>query len=175
MGEVWTADKTENGRWIFSWDGDSPDTFDIWLEGELLDTVEGGYYEFPLPGYETTPPPIEVVSDDSYTEAENEIYPPYATLQWREVSGASGYKVKRYVSGSWTNQVTIRETDLGWYVYKTVVVEDQTQEQFRVYAINENDDEGTPVTFTFTLTRNPSEPDVEYDINSIGDLVVTEA
>jgi len=173
--ETWTATKTEAAHWLFEWDGGSAETFYIWLNGVLLDTVVGGEYDSAEPGYDNVPPPLEIIDDGSYSEAENDLYPPFATLQWKAVDEADAYLIERYSAGSWTTVGTISETRAGYYWYRTAVLEDQTQEQFRISTTDSKGNSGTPITFTFELTRNPSPPDVEYEIDSIGDLVVTEA
>ncbi|NIS12340.1 MAG: hypothetical protein GWN97_10605, partial [Thermoplasmata archaeon] len=88
MAEDWTASKQETGLWLFEWGGESGESFEVWLDGELLDTVTGGEYECTEDGYDDAPPPLEIIADESGAEAENELYPPYAILQWRGVDGA---------------------------------------------------------------------------------------
>jgi len=169
--ETWTATKTEAAHWLFEWDGGSATTYYIWLRGILIDTVVGGEYDSAEPGYEDSPPPLEIVETE---DAENELYPPFATLQWKAVVGANAYLVERYVSGAWTTVDVLSEIGVGYYWYRTEVLEDQTQEQFRVSTTDPKGNTGTPITFTFSITRNPTPPDIEYEIDSIGDLVVTE-
>jgi hypothetical protein len=173
--EDWTATKQATGTWLFTWDGASNESFDIWLDGELLDTVTGGEYECAESGYDAQPPHLEIVDDDSATYAENDLYPPYAILQWRMVTGADGYLVEEYLGGNWIRRKEVSESGAGYYWYKTRVLEDDTTYQFRVVAVDLNDNPGTPVSFDILLARNPSPPDVTYDIDGSNNLVVEAA
>jgi len=175
MVEDWTAIRSENGHWLFTWDGGSAESFNIWLNGKLLDTVEGGEYDCTEPNYADTPPPIEIVIDDSDTVADNDIFPPYAIIQWREVTGASSYLIEQYVSGSWVYRKTIQDSRAGYHWYKTALLTDQENYQYRVSALDIKGNPGTAVSFSFSITRNPAPPDVEYEIDGTGDLVVSEA
>lgn len=175
MVEDWTAIRSDRGIWSFAWDGDSAGTFYIWLNGKLLDTVEGLSYDCSEPYHDDEPPPLEIVDDGSGTIADNDLYSPYAILQWRKVTGASSYLVEQYISGAWTFKKTIQDVDSGYYWYKTALLTDQESNQFRVSALDITGNSGTAVNFTFLITRNPAPPDVEYTINSAGDLVVSEA
>ncbi len=173
--EDWTAVRIDNGVWRFTWDGDSAGTYYVWLHGKLLATVIGNEYDSSEPNYEDTPPPLEIVDDESATVADNDLYSPYAILQWREVVGAKFYLVEQFVSGAWAFKTSIQDLDRGYYWYRTSLLTDQTAYQFRVSALNQQGDGGTPIPFTFVPTRNPAPPDVLYNIDSTGDLVVTEA
>lgn len=168
---AWTAVKTEYGTWVFTWEGGAG-PYEIWLEGRLLDTVTALEYEYEYEGYDDAPPPLEIVCE---TDPENELYPPHAILQWREVDGASFYIVEKYVTDKWVAKHTAKHTDVGYHTYKTPALEDQTQTKYRVTALNAKGHTGTPVSFTFQIIRNPAPPDVEYEIDESNDLVVSAA
>jgi len=172
--EVWTATKQESGRWLFEWDANSGDAFDIYLDGELVDTVVGESYEAELDGYDTSPPPLEIVADESGVYAESLLYPPYIILQWRGVDGAKAYAVEEYVSGSWIFRKTIMDSDAGYYTYQTEVLEDAVSTSFRVSALDDQGNAGTPVTFSFYVVRNPPPPDVDFSVES-GGITVDES
>jgi len=171
--ENWTATKKANGFWLFEWDGDSGDSFDIWLDGVLLETVTGGEYECVEPDYDEAPPPLEIVADDSYTFAENDLYPPFAYIQWRGVLGCAGYVVEKLVGATWVTQDVIAENLKGWYYYRTAVLEDGGSYYYRVVATTLGGSEGTPVDFIVDIVRNPSPPSVSFSIESNG-LVAAE-
>jgi len=180
MAEDWTATKQANGHWLFTWDmesyADSNIAYDIWLDGELVDTVIGvDEWECMLDGYDAAPPPVEILEDESGVFAENELYPPYAILQWRGTTDASGYQVQRLVGATWQTRDTITERAKGWYYHKTQAMDDDTQETFRVRALDERGNAGSPLSFIFTLARNPAPPDVTLSVDSVGDVQVEEA
>ena len=171
--EDWTAVKDENGFWVFTWTGAPADIFMIWLDGVLIDTVTGTEYDCEVDGYEDNPPPLEIVDDED--DAENDLYPPIAKLQWRGVAGATAYLIERYVGTSWITYKTIYETSAGWYLYTTAALTDQASEQWRISALDERGNAGTTVPFAFSLVCNPVCEDVDYTINASNDLVVSEA
>lgn len=172
--EVWTATKQENGHWLFEWTADSGDPFDIYLNGELLDSVTGGEYEAEEDGYDTAPPPLEIVEDASGADAESLLYPPYAILQWRGVTGAEAYLVEKLVDGDWVSFKTIMEQEEGYYTYQTGVLTDSESTSFRVSALDLQGNAGTPVAFSFYVVRNPAPPSVSLEMES-GGLVVDES
>jgi len=173
--EAWTATKQEKGEWLFEWGGGSAESFEIWLDGVLLDTVEGGEYTCTEDGYDATAPNLEIMEDLSGAEAENELYPPFAILQWREVAGADGYDVEEQVGGSWIIRRNITDADAGYYTYQTSALDDSTVVPFRVTALDVNGNGGTPVTFSIKLARNPAPPDVAISIDGSNDLLIEAA
>ena len=172
MAEPWTASLQANGIWLFLWDADSGEAFDVWLLGELLETVTGGEYECAVSGYDTEPPPLEIVDDQSGVVADNEQYPPYAVLQWREVTGAFAYIVQQYKNGIWVDIKTIMDSSSGYYWFNTQTLTDGTTNQFRIYASDDIGNTGTPISFNFVIMCNPLRTSVTYEIDSNGDLVV---
>lgn len=173
--EAWEAVKQATGTWLFTWDGGSADSYDIWLDGELLDTVVGGEYECPEADYNDAPPPLEIVADESDADAENDLYPPYVILQWREVTGADAYRVEQYIDSNWVIVDTIQDRSVGYYFYQSEPLTDGTAYDFRVSAVDVNNNAGTPVTFDTTIMCNPTPPEVSFDIDSSGDLVGSES
>lgn len=169
--EVWAATKQENGHWLFEWDANSGDPFDIYLDGVMLGSVVGGEYEVEEDGYDTSPPPLEIVADESGVYAGSLLYPPYVILQWRGVSGADAYLVEHHRSGDWMAAKTIMDLDAGYYTYQTDVLTDSESSSFRVSALDVLGNAGTPVTFSFYVVRNPAPPEVDLSMDS-GDIVV---
>lgn len=173
MAEAWTATKKATGTWFFEWTGVSGVTYSIWLDGNLLDTVADiGEYECLESDYNDAPPPLEIVSDESGEIADNDIYPPYAILQWREVDGANGYVVEKLVSGDWIIVREIADASVGWYTYTSQPLTDGTATSFRVKAEDVNGNDGTPVNLIITIVRNPAPPDVAITIDGSGDVRV---
>lgn len=171
--EAWTATRTNFGHWLFSWSGTPTDYFDIWLDGELLETVQGLEYDFDRDGYNDTPPPLEVYDQTDAADAENDQYPPFVVLQWREVSGANAYLVEQSLSGSWSTRRTLMDNSTGWYWYRSPVLDDLDETIYRVSALDERGNAGTAVSYTFEIVRNPAPSAVIYEIDGSGDLVAS--
>lgn len=167
---AWTAASSTAGVWVFTWTTYTGVSYEVWLDGILLDTVTTGTYTYNVGDYETTPPSLEIhyVSVD---KAENSAYPPYAIIQWRGLTGAAGYVVERYISDVWTVVRNLTERAAGWYAYATAVLDDDTDVQFRVKALDSKGTEGTPITTTVHLIRNPTPPTVTFTVTG-GNLVM---
>jgi hypothetical protein len=168
--EAWTATKQDDSSWLFTWDYVSGESFEIWLDGVLLDTVSDGEYTASEDGYDDAPPPLEII--DATLAPDSETYPPYVILQWREVSGASGYQVDEYVGGSWVNRRVFVDASAGYYWYKSDPLDDDDTHIFRVSALDLNGNAGTAVQFTYLMARNPAPPEVTITINGSNDVAV---
>ncbi len=156
---TFTVTRQEDGSWLFSWTaGAAP--FRIFLDGKLIDTVTTLYYEYPPSDYQDTPPPLEIAG--AADEAETELYPAWATLQWRAAENADVYVAQQYIGSSWVDVNTQPEDRRGTYIYETPSLTDATAAQWRVVARDASGREGTPLAFTFKVNRNPPPPDVTY-------------
>ena len=168
---VYTVVKQSDGSWLYTWTAGSPE-YRIYLDGVLIDTTSAQEYEFYGAGYDNTPPPIEITS--SGITAETELYRAVAVLQWRYVDGAFEYWVQKYTGGAWVQQSRIPEIGAGYYKFVTPIQDDCTETSWRVLAVDENGIEGDAVIFTFTLARNPDEPDITMSYDS-GTLTIAGA
>lgn len=167
-----TITNTALGVWTFTWEEESGVSYNIYLGGVLLDTVDEGEWVSTVPGYLSSPPPVEIVPDNE--TAESLTYPPFLRLQWRIVEGEAGYRVEEYVGGSWVTRREIMDNGSEYYSYKTPLLEDGSTANWRVSAFGKQGDAGTPVVFTVEIVRNPSTPDVSLDYDeSTGDLTIS--
>ncbi len=159
----WAATKLEHGGWNFTWDASSSSGgsagYDIWLQGRLLSTVTEEEYECLEPDYVDTPPPLEIVVEGE--AAENDLYPPFAVLQWFGVSTASAYIVEELVGISWLLRSTVLEIGSGYYAMQTFLLADCTAASWRVRPVDSQGNAGTALTSTFTVVRNPDPPVVD--------------
>lgn len=166
--ENWAAAETDGVGWLFTWAATPNDTYEIWHDGFLLDTVTpdtiAGEYAFGLDGYAASPPAVEIHNTAS-GKAQNEDYPTFAVIQWRGLVEASGYVVQRN-NGIWVTVGDVTERGLGWYSYNTQVLADDLDVNFRVMALDAKGTEGAALGFTVHLVRNPSMPSVEYVVNA---------
>lgn len=167
-----TIVRAEDGGWDFSWSVGTP-PYAIWLDGILLDTVEDEEYEFRLPNYDDVPPDLEILNDGE--DSEGGEFPPYVYVQWRGLQNAAGYVVEELVDAVWVTRVTVQETGKGYYRWRSPAHEDEETIQYRVVAVDILGNAGTPIAFTIDIARNPAHPNVTVDIDSNGDVVVSEA
>lgn len=167
-----TVVRMSNGGWRFTWPvGTSP--YSIWLDGVLLDTVDDEEYESVLPGYDDAPPALEILDDGD--TAENALYPPYLQLQWRGLANAAGYVIQQDENGTWVDVQTVQETGKGYYLWKSPPQDDESSLSFRVLAVDLRGNEGSPISFSMEMCRNPAPPDVSLSLSSDGNVVVSEA
>jgi predicted phage tail protein len=115
---------------------------------------------------------LEIILDESTQEAQNELYPPRARFQWRESDGASGYQVEVWNGVNWITRATVTEADSGYYWYQTQALTDGVDYEYRVRAVDTNDNAGEPIEFEVNLVRNPAPPSVTIELDSAGDIVV---
>jgi hypothetical protein len=108
--------------------------------------------------------------------AQNEMYSPRVTIQWRGIQRSDSYVVERLTgSGSsavWEERRHINETGRGYYSFLSDPLEDAASHQFRVIALDYVGNESDPISFTMFMVRNPAPPVVSVSINSSGDLEV---
>lgn len=168
-GRVVTVARRSAGGWSFSWSvGRAP--YSIYLDGVLLDVVEDEAYECVLPGYDEEAPALEIVSDGDVAESLR--YPPFVKLRWRGLQTADAYLVEQYVSGSWTTRVKVKESRRGDYSWASQPQTDGAATEWRVSALDQKGNAGTPISFSFTIVRNPPPPAISLAISG-GNLVVS--
>ena len=164
--EQLTATQTNPGEWVFTWTPSPSSVYEIWLSGVLLGTTGAGVgtYTVGPPGPTDAPPSIEV-HDTSTGDAQSKKYPPTLLLQWYRVPNAAGYRVERKINESWIVVSDTVERGAGWYIYRSGVLVDEAQEQFRVKVLDARGVSGASVDFTTKITTTPVTPQT--------DLVVT--
>ncbi len=173
MGINALVTRLDNGGWDFGWSGGTP-PYSIWNLGILIATVTPTSYIFNSPGYELTPPDLEILSSGSQSQQEE--YPPYVILQWRGLQNAYAYLVEWLPPPSGSEyQIlsTILEKGRGYYQWTSLAYPDDTEEQFRVSACDQYGNPGTPIQFSIQICRNPPAPVVDVTISSSGNVVVS--
>lgn len=159
--------RNAQGEWVFTWTGNP--LFEIWLDGYLLTTQASTTYTYTGGVYVDDAPPLEVI--EVGVTAENFLYPPFVKLQWRGIQAADSYVVQLFDSG-WIDVGTITEDGRGYYTWDSQPEDDATLHSYRVLGVTVNA-EGTPIAYDIPLVRNPAPPDVDLEIDSNGDLVVS--
>ena len=168
-----TVTRIEAGKWKFEWSvGTSP--YQIWLKGKLIvDDLDDEEYEYFNPNYVDSAPPVEILNDGDSIESDDNS--PLLKFLWRGTTAATAYLVEKFEDSAWATKATVMERELGYYSWTTPAQADETTAQWRVRAVNLHGEAGTGILFTVDVVRNPDPPDVNVSINSIGDLVVSEA
>lgn len=173
MGINGTVVRQPVGSWLFTWPvGTSP--YSVYLDGVRLAnglTVES--FEFVNTfEYFDEAPPLEILNAGD--PVENLLFPPRFTLQWRGLQNATAYIVEQFLSGSFKEVANIMENATGYYKWKSNALADGDLHQFRVIAVDVQNNEGTPITFSSDIDRNPATPAVAFAITA-GDVVVSAA
>lgn len=152
----------EDGQWVFTWPADSGD-YSIWLDGVLLSTVTTEEYTYDLAEeYINAPPPLEIVN--SADDADSAEHPPFAIIQWRGTTTAAQYVLEEVVDAVATERKTIFENGSGYYAFQTPVLTDCASATWQVIPIDEDGNEGDPLSFTAYIVRNPDAPQVSIAI-----------
>jgi hypothetical protein len=147
--------RQQDGSWLFQWEG----TADLWrivLNGKEISTVTEPEYIFSLPGYEETPPPLEIVASSSLALSERNT--PFIVLQWHGVECAC-YEVKQLVNESWVTRKNINEAGKEIYSYQTSVLTDCAESNFKIVPVNSYEYEGEALEFSAYIVRPPDEPE----------------
>ena len=146
--------------WRFLWSSDQDDpTFRIYIDGRFVRATKSGHGDFPLNFLAGQSGLVEVLDDDSTPTT---AIAAQVLLAWANVSETATYRVERLVDEAW---VVIKEVaaDQDRLHYETPVLAGQSSvHEFRVTAIGENENEGTPVEVDILMTRHPDPPIVGY-------------
>jgi len=167
-----TVARDPTGAWDFAWLAGTP-PWHIWLDGRLLATVSDPEYQVSAAQYPAVPPDLEIVDSSSGSVAQNSLYPPYFQIQWYGIIGAAGYVVEQLVNSVWTKVHSSAERGQGYICWQTPALQDALTYQFRVTAVDNQGNGGTPVPFTFEVCRNPLHPAVTFALSSSGAVVVS--
>jgi len=152
--------------WRFTWDAGTPD-YEIWLDGIVIDTVTPESFDFELPGFNVTPPPLEIVEVSDVPDSE--IRPPFLILQWREIALATSYSVEFLVGSVFEKQKFVYPKGSGYLRFQTPAQVDATEVIWRIRAMDDAGNFGVEVPFTIDIVKNPDPPDVSitYVVDSV--------
>jgi hypothetical protein len=165
-----SIEKLGPSAWRFAWT-DTTAPYRIFLEGRLVITAPTNTVSLDLEDYPTYPPPIEVIDatmDD--TDALSVSYPPYITLQWIGVAAAVVYRIEYYSGGTWIPVDTIDGGGEGYYTFETTKIDNNETAQWRIVPLDAQENEGTPLSFNFSVVGAPDSPELvshEYSGGSI--------
>jgi len=132
--------------------------------GREMAVLEAGAEEYAYPESSvyssvTIAPPIEIVPVDMLAVSEQNR--PFMVIQWYPVAGAHHYLVE-YNSGSdWENHETVYENNTtGLHAVVTPILDDQTEAEWRVIAVDSNKRESYPMEAHRLVVRPPNPPGV---------------
>lgn len=141
--------------WSFTWADTGADSYRIIIRGFLVAVVTSPTYIYNLPGYESSPPPIEVVEEGQL--ALSEIDRPFLVLQWWPVD-CGFYEVAEYINTAWVRQAIVIENRNALYSIQTPFLTDETLYQFRVNAVSSVQGRSDPIDFKEFIVTPPQPP-----------------
>lgn len=158
--------------WRISWSSDQPTpvTYRIFRDGVLVTTTQADEHNFSI---EPDERPLIEILDDSTTEP-SEAFTSRFTLSWRSVVGAASYRIEELIGPGFVTRQIIPDDGRKWNNWVSRVLEDDQVHEFRVTAIGENQNNGTPVTFQIKMVRHPDPPEVAYSYDQgTGKVTIT--
>jgi len=169
-----TVTRQGAGAWLFTATGTA--NFKWYKDG--LEIAETADEYLRIDNGADEPPQLECLDSTEGSSTPNSVtYAPYAVLQWRRSSNATGYKVEAYESAAWTHKAWIyQHDDMAYYRYETRTLTDVTTAQWRVIPVDAQEREGNPIQMDFFVCRQPDTPSVSYTYDSgTGEVTVSAA
>lgn len=156
---VFQSDKT----WLFSWASTGDPSYNVVLEGKILQQVSTTSYNFKLPHYDRFPPPLEIVPSTKLALSQKFI--PFAVIQWYGEPSASYYQVDEQEGSSWTTRQTVKETGGTVYTFVSPVLADESFHTYRVRAFNSIGVPSAPLEFTFLVVTPKRHADGHFALS----------
>jgi hypothetical protein len=147
------------------WSSDLPDapTYRIYVNGRYVRTTMAECADFPMAYFAGESGVVEIL-DDAVTPPETAIAP-RALLAWDNVSGASLYRIERYVDAAWVVVKEIAADQDRYHFWTPPLSGRATAHQFRVTTIGEDENEATPTVISVLMTRHPDPPIVSFSFS----------
>jgi hypothetical protein len=154
-----TATWQGGDEWLLVWTAGSGGSWDVFVDGvQVLTVLE---------------PTARVHMDDGATvdvvetgDEPNEAYPRRITLAWWGIEDAAEYQIEEYVSAVWTWRQTLQDAGQGAFSWVSRVLEDETEHQFRIIALDAAGNESDPETLVFSMVRIPDPPAVTVAVTN---------
>lgn len=125
--------KNADGTWVFAWS--ETGNFRVVLYGiELTRTSASTYLFSGIQGFDTFPPPLEVVPAGELALSEQ--FKPYVVIQWYRDADAATYLIQKSPDGSsdWVTVGAVHESGQWVYTYRSPVLDDVTTYHWQVIA-----------------------------------------
>jgi len=145
--------------WRLSWSGSG--TFYVYVDGFLYTTTTRTWYDVPVPAGAV----LAVQVFDSSSDTPDDVHPCQFVFFWERSPDAVHYRIERYVDAAWSVVHRVHERGQWIYNYRTAVLEDETEHQYRIVPVGSDGREGTAKTFTIKMVRRPDRPTqtITYD------------
>jgi hypothetical protein len=153
--------KQSSGSWLFSWNSTGATTYRVVLYGQQIATTTTNSYAWEGQGYNTFPPPLEVVDTDF---AQSELYLPFLVVQWYSEPGADSYLIQQNVAGNWITVGSQFEEGSWVYTYQTPTLIDERPYQYQVIAVDSLGNQATPRQYNVFIVTPPTPPDGQVQV-----------
>lgn len=195
MATITSIAKLDDGQWLYTYSGTAP--FRLYSDGRYLlgqptnDTqivLEGtrervglqrdwrdASFTIGTPTDTEEPPPLEVLDANDTEDALNIQFPPRMRLQWRGNSDADFYQIEEQIDSVWTLKGVVKESGQGYYFYTTDALTDGTTYNYRVLPVDAAENEGTPITYSAAVVRNPAPPRISISYDSSSNTITASA
>lgn len=161
--------KISSGSWKFTWSGTAP--FKRYRDGQLepgdpaLDIGQTNLTEEIFENFvgedQEEPPIIAVLDSTEFSTTPEQVdNPPFVVLQWRSAVSDGYYKVEQFISAAWVKIRTVQDDGSTYFSFSSNVLDDVTDSQFRITTIDSDNNESSPIAFTFFVVRNPVTPQI---------------
>lgn len=128
--------------------------------------------------------PVYVGDQDqaNFSIRDDDLPPPYdvparATLWWQRAIGDPPtvyYNVDKFNGAGWDNVAQVSDDGSAAYKILTDVLENLVEHEWRIIAVDEDENESDPLVRTLYLVRRPDPTSWTYDYNEgTGDLTIT--
>lgn len=169
--------KSATRGWIYTWTGTSP--YHVYRSGKDVYGRPVTFTSATFINDDNEEPPIIEVIDSTQTSANVQtfLYPTYAILQWRGAAWAQYYRVElKSTDGNgtvfYTEKQKIAHRTIGYYTFATGDLDDETDYDWRVVAIDSQGNEN-PVHYQFFFVRSPAAPSISLSYSAAtGNLTV---
>jgi hypothetical protein len=146
--------------------------FYVWKNADLVCTSQGNRIVVSISSGET--PVISVF--DSATEKPENIFPSRITLGWYKAADTETYRIEKYSGSEWVNVAEVKDISKQFYIWKSEIISDGEEVQFRIIPVGRNGNDGTAKVFNVLMVRVPDVPDVNYSYSSSTQkITITEA
>ena len=154
------------GRWRVTWSSSlgspPPDGYRLYRNGALVASTDLESWDFTLQEGEQLV--IEVLDDDDLEPST--AFPGQITIGWRRTASTQEYRVEEFVGGLWVVRRIVRDTGAEWLRFTSRFLDDVTTHQFRVTPVGTNGNDGTAISFTTLMVRQPDQPIEDQDIET---------
>lgn len=163
---------TDNNQWLIQWIALVPGPFYVWADGRYrLTTYQTQVYILS----ESDADRLIIDVFDSPDDRPDTVRSTRFEIRWGGTAATQEYRVEQYIDSSWVVQAIVEDNGGDDYSFWSDPLDDSTTHQFRVTPIGINGLDGTALTVSKKMVRQPSESnhDVAFD-DGDGTLTLTQ-